>query len=86
MRNLAALYDLFLTGSLMITTCSERLKLSSRFGSEAFATSPPALLYRTDAMEPVPLEVWTAFLAIAAGGFALLVGYILNYIIDKWRK
>jgi hypothetical protein len=37
-------------------------------------------------MEPVPLEVWTAFLAIAAGGFALLVGYILNYIIDKWRK
>jgi hypothetical protein len=37
-------------------------------------------------MEPVPLEVWTAFLAIAAGGLLLLAGYIINYFIDKWRK
>ena len=50
-------------------------------------TSAQALLSRTDAeMEAIPLEVWTAFLAIAAGGFLLLAGYIINYIVDKWRK
>jgi hypothetical protein len=53
----------------------------------AIATSPQALLYGTATkMEPVPLEVWTAFLAIAAGGLLLLAGYVINYILDKWRK
>ena len=32
-------------------------------------------------MDAIPLEVWTAFLAIAAGGLALLAGYLINYII-----
>ncbi len=30
----------------------------------------------------MPLEVWTAFAAIAAGGFLILLGYIIN----RWRK
>jgi hypothetical protein len=30
----------------------------------------------------MPLEVWTAFVAIAAGSFLILLGYIIN----RWRK
>lgn len=33
-------------------------------------------------MDEMPLEVWSAFVAIAAGGFLILAGYI----IKKWRK
>jgi hypothetical protein len=33
-------------------------------------------------MDTMPLEVWTAFVAIAAGGFLILLGYI----ISRWRK
>jgi hypothetical protein len=33
-------------------------------------------------MEAIPLEVWTAFAAIAAGGLLILAGYIIN----TWRK
>jgi hypothetical protein len=35
-----------------------------------------------DAVPPIPLEVWNAFLAIAAGGLLLLVVSILN----MWGK
>ena len=33
-------------------------------------------------MDTIPLEVWTAFTAIAAGGFLIVVAYI----IKMWRK
>ena len=33
-------------------------------------------------MDTMPLEVWSAFTAIAAGGFLILLGYI----ISRWRK
>jgi hypothetical protein len=33
-------------------------------------------------MDAMPQEVWAAFVAIAAGGFLILLGYIIN----KWRK
>ncbi len=33
-------------------------------------------------MDSMPLEVWTAFEAIAVGGFLVLLGYI----ISRWRK
>jgi hypothetical protein len=33
-------------------------------------------------MDTIPLEVWTAFEAIAAGGLIILAGYIIN----RWRK
>jgi len=33
-------------------------------------------------MDTTPLEVWTAFVAIAAGGFLILLGYIIR----RWRK
>jgi len=33
-------------------------------------------------MDTMPLEVWSAFVAIAAGGFLILLGYIIN----RWRK
>ena len=33
-------------------------------------------------MDTMPLEVWSAFVAIAAGGFLILLGYI----ISRWRK
>jgi hypothetical protein len=47
------------------------------------ATLPQVLPSRTeDEMDAIPLEVWTAFEAIAVGGFLILVGYIIN----KWRK
>jgi hypothetical protein len=51
--------------------------------SQAVATLPQVLHSRTEEeMDAIPLEVWTAFLAIAAGGFLILAGYIIN----KWRK
>jgi hypothetical protein len=37
---------------------------------------------REEGMDAVPLEVWTVFQAVAAGGFLILAGYI----IKKWRK
>jgi hypothetical protein len=37
-------------------------------------------------MDTIPIEVWIAFEAIAAGGLLILVGYVINYIINKWRK
>jgi hypothetical protein len=33
-------------------------------------------------MDAIPIEVWSAFAAIAAGGLLLLAGYIIN----TWRK
>jgi hypothetical protein len=33
-------------------------------------------------MDDIPLEVWSAFAAIAVGGFLILAGYIIN----RWRK
>jgi hypothetical protein len=33
-------------------------------------------------MDTLPLEVGSAFVAIAAGGLLILAGYIIN----KWRK
>jgi hypothetical protein len=33
-------------------------------------------------MDAIPLEVWSAFIAIAAGGLLILAGYI----IKMWRK
>jgi hypothetical protein len=33
-------------------------------------------------MDSMPLEVWSAFVAVAAGGFLILLGYIIN----RWRK
>jgi hypothetical protein len=33
-------------------------------------------------MDTIPLEVESAFIAIAAGGLLILAGYIIN----KWRK
>jgi hypothetical protein len=33
-------------------------------------------------MDTMPLEVWTAFKVIVAGGFLILLGYI----ISRWRK
>jgi hypothetical protein len=41
---------------------------------------------REEEMDSVPLEVWTAFQVIAAGGLLILAVYIINYIISKWRK
>jgi hypothetical protein len=47
------------------------------------ATLPQVLHYRTEEeMDAIPLEVSSAFVAIAAGGFLILAGYIIN----KWRK
>jgi hypothetical protein len=37
-------------------------------------------------MDAIPLEVLTAIQAIAVGGLLILAVYIINYIIDKWRK
>jgi hypothetical protein len=37
-------------------------------------------------MDAIPLEVWTAFQAIAVGGLLIFAVYIINYIINKWRK
>jgi hypothetical protein len=43
----------------------------------------PVLHYLTEEeMDTVPLEVSSAFVAIAAGGLLILAGYIFN----KWRK
>ena len=33
-------------------------------------------------MDTMPLEVWSALVAIGAGGFLILLGYI----ISGWRK
>jgi hypothetical protein len=33
-------------------------------------------------MDAIPLEVWIAFEAVAAGGLLILAGYIFN----RWRK
>jgi LPXTG-motif cell wall-anchored protein len=33
-------------------------------------------------MDTMPLEVWTAFVAIAGGVFLVLLGYIFS----RWRK
>jgi uncharacterized membrane protein (DUF4010 family) len=33
-------------------------------------------------MDTMPFEVWSAFVAVAAGGFLILLGYI----ISRWRK
>jgi hypothetical protein len=41
---------------------------------------------REEEMDSVPLEVWTAFQVIAAGGLLILAVYIINYIVSKWRK
>ena len=41
---------------------------------------------REEEMDSVPLEVWTAFQSIAVGGLLILAVYIINYIINKWRK
>ena len=44
---------------------------------------PQVFHYRTEEeMDAIPLEVSSAFVAIAAGGILILVGYIIN----KWRK
>jgi hypothetical protein len=44
---------------------------------------PRYSINRTEAeMDTIPLEVWTAFTAIAAGGLLILAGYIIN----MWRK
>jgi hypothetical protein len=41
------------------------------------------LHYRTEEeMDAIPLEVWSAFVAVAAGGLLLVAGYI----IKTWRK
>ena len=37
-------------------------------------------------MDAIPLEVWTAFQVIAVGGLLILVVYIINSLINKWRK
>jgi hypothetical protein len=37
-------------------------------------------------MDAIPLEVWTAFQTIAVGGLLILAVYIINYIVNKWRK
>ena len=41
---------------------------------------------REEEMDAIPLEVWTAFQVIAVGGLLILAVYIINSIINKWRK
>jgi hypothetical protein len=46
-------------------------------------SEPKVLHYRTEEeMDAIPIEVSSAFVAIAAGGLLILVGYIIN----KWRR
>ena len=56
---------------------------TSRLGLRNTRDAAQVLHYRTEEeMDAIPLEVSSAFVAIAAGGFLILAGYI----IDKWRK
>jgi len=44
---------------------------------------PQVLQYRPEeVMDAIPLEVSSAFVALAAGGLLILAGYVIN----KWRK
>jgi hypothetical protein len=50
--------------------------------TQCYAGAPFSNLDREEEMDTMPLEVWSAFTVIAAGGFLILLGYI----ISRWRK
>ena len=59
------------------------VELSSRLGLGSRRNAfPGAQLSNEAEMDAIPLEVSSAFVAIAAGGALILAGYIFN----KWRK
>ena len=65
--------------------CALKAKFATRLGSRRrIATGTPLSNGRRNGS--YSLGSVDCILAIAAGGLLLFAGYIINYLIDKWRK